>query len=235
MRFDALVLTEDQYPVVPCESRQEWLLMYFRGVPVAVIADWCRVESRRVRRVIDRQARHSPTWFDRCLIVHDQPAPGRDERGSRPDREQVWQHHYADLAEHVREHGRLPSQNDSEHSRKLYRWVEAQRRQNDAGNLTQDKLDALHMLGDWQGTRRGTGDEHWETRLGEVRGFPDDTGRFPMYDPVHRPDERLLAVWIVRQRTWARQGRLRTDRRQRLNAILPGWMPDKEAATATPA
>jgi hypothetical protein len=206
--------------------------MYSRGVPVAVIAEWCRVETRRVNRAVNRHAKHSPNWFDRCLRIHDQPAPSRNKRNTRPSREQLWHKHYAGLAAHVRDQGKMPAQNDGEHSRKLYRWVEAQRRQHDVGNLTQDKCVALDQLGDWHGTRRGPGDDHWDKRLSEVRRFRDETGRFPIYDPERRPDERLLAVWITRQRTWARTGRLRFDRRRRLNALLPGWMPPQVGATA---
>jgi hypothetical protein len=232
VRLDDLILSEEQYPQGPCESKQEWLLMYSRGVSVQVIAMWCRVELRRVNRAVNRHARHSPSWFDHCLRIHDQPAPSRNKRNTRPSREQLWQKQYADLAEHVRERGKMPAQNDSEHSRKLYRWVEAQRRQDDVGNLTQDKRDALDRLGDWQGIRRGPGDGHWDKRLSDVHRFRDLTGRFPIYDPERRPDERLLAVWVTRQRTWARTGRLRFDRRQRLTAMLPDWMPPEVASTA---
>ncbi|BBE22598.1 hypothetical protein MN0502_14810 [Arthrobacter sp. MN05-02] len=59
----------------------------------------------------------------------------------------MWWKHYNDVAAHVTDHGNLPSQNHGDQARMLYRWVEAQRRQNDAGNLTQDKLGALNQLG----------------------------------------------------------------------------------------
>jgi hypothetical protein len=232
MRFDDLLLTEDEYLSDACVSKQEWILMYSRGVPVAVIAKWCRVDVGRVRQLIARQIRNNPTWFDRCLRIHDRPTPDRSRRFSRPTREGLWWKHYNDVAAHVAAHGGLPSQNHGDESRVLYRWIEAQRRQNDAGNLTQDKLDALDRLGAWQGRRRGHPDEHWATRLLEVRRFRDRTGRLPVYDPQGRPEERVLAVWISRQRTWERKGRLRFDRRQRLNAVLPGWMPHKPSSTS---
>jgi hypothetical protein len=190
MRFDDLLLTEDEYPMAPYESKQEWLLMDFRGVPVRVIAAWCRVDVSAVRRVVTRHTTSSPRWFGRCLVLHDQPSPDR----RRPISEGLWRKHYNDVAAHVTEHGRLPSQNHGDHARVLYRWIEAQRRQNDAGNLTQDRLEALDQLGAWQGVRRGRPNEHWTRRLSEVRRFYDDTGRLPMYDPAGRPAERLLAV-----------------------------------------
>jgi hypothetical protein len=225
MRFDALLLTEDEYPSGACESRREWLLMYSRGVPVEVIASCCRVTVARVRRAAAKQIERSPSWFDRCLLVHDQPASDRSGRYSRPTREGLWWKHYSDVAAHVTEHGILPSQNHGDHARVLYRWIEAQRRQNDAGNLTQDKLDALDQLGPWEGRRRGRPNEHWTQRLTELCLFHEAHGRLPMYDPARRPQERLLAVWLIRQRTWERKGRLRIDRRRRLTSALPDWMP----------
>ncbi len=74
MRFDDLILHADQYPQGPCENKQQWLLVYSRGVPAAVIATWCRVEVRRVNRAVDREIRRNPEWFDRCWRIHGQPA-----------------------------------------------------------------------------------------------------------------------------------------------------------------
>jgi hypothetical protein len=154
MRFDDLLLTEGEYPSGACESRREWLLMYSGGVPAEVIAACCRVTVAKVRRSVAKQILHSPSWFDRCLLVHDQPVPDRSGRFNRPTREGLWWKHYNDVATHVTVHGILPSQNHGDHARVLYRWIEAQRRQNDAGHLTQDKLDALDQLGPWEGRRR---------------------------------------------------------------------------------
>lgn len=236
MRFDDLLVLEDEYPSGACESRREWLLMYSRGVPVEVIASCCRVTVARVRRAVAQQVRHSPSWFGQCLVIHDHPAPDPHHRLGRPGgptREEVWWQHYGDVASHVTEHGMLPSQNHGEKARVMYRWIEAQRRQDDAGNLTQDKLAALDLLGFWQGVRRGRPDEHWTRRLEELRLFYDVRGRLPMYDPVRRPDERLLAVWLTRQRTWQRKARLRSDRRQRLDDAVPGWLPPTLSGTAS--
>jgi hypothetical protein len=137
--------------------------------------------------------------------------------------EQAWWEHYADVAVHMRERGgALPAQNDSPEARVLYRWIEAQRRQHDAGTLAQDRIDALDRLGEWIGTRKGDPEELWAQRL-EERQFRADVGRFPYYDPDRHPDEKILAVWLGRQRTWWRKGRLRADRQKRLDGVLPGW------------
>jgi hypothetical protein len=98
VRFDDLILPVGEYPPGVCENRQEWLLMYSRGVSVAVIAVWCRVDVRRVHRAVDKQIRLHPGWFDRCWRIHDQPAPGRNTHRYVRTREQVWWEHYGDVA-----------------------------------------------------------------------------------------------------------------------------------------
>ncbi|WP_104181667.1 helicase associated domain-containing protein [Arthrobacter sp. B0490] len=223
MRFDDLILAGDEYPQGACESRQEWLLMYSRGVPPAVIAGWCRVDVRRVRRTIDRQIGLDQGWFGRCWVLHDQPAPSSNRRRFRRSREQVWWEHHTAMATYVARVGGLPAQNDSLEARVLYRWLENQRRTHDAGRLTQDKVDALNRLGEWIGTRKGNPDELWVQRLKQVQHFRDETGRFPIYDPQRHPDEKVLAVWLGRQRTWQRNGRLRADRQKILDQVLSGW------------
>lgn len=229
MRFDDLILAEDEYPQGACENRQEWLLMYSRGMPPAVIATWCRVDARRVHRAIDRQSARHPEWFDRCWVLHDQPAPSSNRRRYRRSREQVWWEHYVHMTAYVERVGGLPAQNDSAEARVLYRWLENQRRTHDAGRLTPDKVGALDRLGEWVGTRKGNPDELWVRRLEQVQQFRDKSGRFPVYDPQRRPDEKVLAVWLGRQRTWLRKGRLRTDRRETLGDTLPGWNRSRSA------
>lgn len=235
MRFDDLILAEDEYPPGVCESRQEWLLMYSRGVPPAVIAAWCRVDVRRVHRAVDRQAESHPGWFDRCWLIHDQPAPSGNRRRFRRSREQVWWEHYTDMTAYVNRAGGLPAQNDSLEARVLYRWLENQRRSYDAGRLAQDKAEALDRLGEWVGTRKGHPEELWARRLGQVQRFRDETGRFPIYDPQRRPDEKILAVWLGRQRTWQRKGRLRADRQETLTRVLPGWHASAMTRQQSPA
>jgi hypothetical protein len=122
VRFDDLILPVGEYPNGACENRQEWLLMYSRGVPVVVIAVWCRVDVRRVHRAVDKQVSRHPRWFGRCWRIHDQPAPARNTRRYVRTREQPWWEHYDDVAASIRErHGAVPAQNNSAGARVLYR------------------------------------------------------------------------------------------------------------------
>ena len=190
-----------------------------------MIATWCRVDLKRVNRAVDREIHRNPEWFDRCWRIHDQPAADpRTGRRQVKSREQVWWEHYDDVATYMRRCGGvLPAQNDSLLARVLYRWIEAQRRQYDAGTLAQDRVDAMGRLGEWVGTRKGNADQLWAQRLEEVRRFRADVGRLPIYDPQRHPDEKVLAVWLQRQRTWLRAGKLRSARHVQLDSTLPGW------------
>jgi hypothetical protein len=78
----------------------------------------------------------------------------------------------------------------------LYRWVENQRRNHDAGTLTPDRIEALNRLGEWEGTWRGNADVLWDRRLDDVRKFRDEMGRFPIYDRDRLATQSGLA-WLV--------------------------------------
>ncbi len=194
-------------------------------VPAAVIATWCRVDLKRMNRAVDRKIRRNPEWFDRCWRIHDQPAADpRTGRRQVKSREQVWWEHYDDVATYMRRRrDALPAHNDSLLARVPYRWIEARRRQYDAGTLAQDRVDAMDRLGEWIGTGKGNADQLWAQRLEEVRQFRADAGRLPIYDPQRHPDEKVLAVWLQRQRTWLRKNRLRADRQRLLDRFLEGW------------
>ncbi|WP_298255453.1 helicase associated domain-containing protein [uncultured Arthrobacter sp.] len=223
MRFDELILPEHEYPRRVCESRGEWLLFYSRGVPVERIAAWCRADTATVRRVIRREATRNPGWFARRWFVHDQPALPSDRRRGRRSWDQVWWEHYTDLVAYVEAHGGLPAQNDSTVARVLYRWIENQRRVFDAGKLVAEKIAALDRVGEWVGTRKGNPEELWARRLEELRLFRAERGRFPRHEKARYPEEKVLAVWLGRQRTWHRKGRLRPDRLQLLEEVVSGW------------
>ncbi|WP_394253037.1 helicase associated domain-containing protein [Arthrobacter pityocampae] len=82
---------------------------------------------------------------------------------------------------HMRERGGvLPGQNESVRARELYLWIEAQRRQHDAGNLTRGRIEALDALGEWRGARRGNPDIFWASRLEQVRQLRAEKGRVPV-------------------------------------------------------
>jgi hypothetical protein len=136
----------------------------------------------------------------------------------------IWFRRNPTMATYVDTAGGLPAQYDSVEAKALHRWLENQRRSHDTGRLARDKVEALDKLGEWGGKRRGNTAELWTTRLREMHRLRTDTGRFPTYDPERRPDEKVLAVWLGRQRTWQRKGHFRSDRRQRLDALLPGWL-----------
>ncbi len=68
MRVDDLILTEDEYPHGACDNKQEWLLMYSRGVPPAVIATWRKADVRRVHRAIQNCRNHTIGAASRLFV-----------------------------------------------------------------------------------------------------------------------------------------------------------------------
>ena len=198
------------------------------AVPVVVIARWCRVDRRRVERAIGQRSVGDPGWCGWCWVVHDQPEPRPARWRVSVGREQVWWDRYTLYAAYVEECGRVPSQLSDLADRSLYKWVQAQRRAHQLGKLSAGKVEALDRVGEWGGTPRGNLEELWQTRLREVAAFRLEHGRFSIYDPVRRPGEKVLAVWVGRQRTWSGKGVLRPERREQLSEVVPGWdVPDR--------
>ncbi|WDF35272.1 helicase associated domain-containing protein (plasmid) [Arthrobacter agilis] len=140
--------------------------------------------------------------------------------------EETWWGHYEDLAVYMGERGgQRPRQNDSPRAAALYSWSFAQRRALDAGTLTAERREALDRLGEWSAGRNENPEELWERRLGELQQFVAGRGRFPAYNVGLRgTGEHVLGVWVSTQRTRFRKGRMRTDRRERLDRMLPGWV-----------
>jgi hypothetical protein len=207
----------------PSESTEEWLLMFERGVTPEGIADLCRVDVRRVRRAVQKEIRRDPRFLDRCLILHDQPTFRPSPIPAAPTAAEKWAQNYVVTAGYVLKTGSLPSQNAGLKARAMYKWLQYQRLLNDAGKLEEKRREALDKLGAWQGVHRGHPDEHWGRRLQEVIVFREKHGRFPYYSDAGDQAERQLAVWLGRQRTWSRRGKLRLDREHRLHESLKGW------------
>ncbi|WP_026531552.1 helicase associated domain-containing protein [Arthrobacter sp. H41] len=219
MRFDDLILPEGEYPIGGCKNKQEWLFMYSRGIPVERIAATCRADLRRVRYTIRAAEKRDPALFGRRLILHDQPAPRLTST-----LKELWWDHSARLLGFYRQQGRLPVQNPRDADELwLYGWLYRQRKAYRAGQLTTDQLAVLAKLGEWQGQARGTRSEHWNRRLSGLIEFVVEHGVLPRYRPDRPIEERVLAVWVSKQRALMSAGKLDETRRSRLHKEFQGW------------
>ncbi|KNC19048.1 hypothetical protein AC792_08750 [Arthrobacter sp. RIT-PI-e] len=67
----------------------------------------------------------------------------------------------------------------------------------------------------------------WEKRLHEVEEFRVVNGRFPTYRPHdgngQDRSEKVLVIWLGRQRTWLRKNTVDPARHHSLDVVLAGW------------
>lgn len=208
----------------PATSREEWTLMYIRGLSLRQISRLCRVKYEKVRLHIRTQERHDPTLFGRRLLLHDQPAlPPESWRPAavRPS----WDDRYTELYDLITRTGRFPKQLSNDPAeRRLYKWVRWQRTRHTRGRLTPDQANRLDQLGNWQGNALGNRDSHWHTVHAQLLQFIQDTGRMPHRQNTDATElEATLDVWIQTQRAKSRAGKLTPTRRDTLDQTVPSW------------
>ncbi|MBG6185460.1 hypothetical protein IWX65_003439 [Arthrobacter sp. CAN_A214] len=178
--------------------------MYAGGIPVERIAAICRASLRRVRYTIWAAEKRDPSLFGRRLVLHDQPA-----NRLTVTLKDSWWDHSTRLLGFYRHHGRLPVQNPQDAGELwLYGWLYRQRKAYRVGRLTKEQLIVLAELGEWQGQARGTRTEHWNHRFASLVEFVAEHGTMPRYRSDKPIEERVLAVWVSKQRALLATGRL---------------------------
>ncbi|MDF9279591.1 helicase associated domain-containing protein [Arthrobacter sp. EH-1B-1] len=207
----------------PATSREEWLLMYLRGLSIKQIAELCRVKYEKVRLHIRYQERRYPTLLGRRLILHDQPAPAPPQPAA-PYR-QPWEEKFAQLRTFVRRRRRFPQQlSPNLEEKNLHRWLRYQRARYTDGRMTEEQSRQLDTLGVWRGNVLGDRETHWHTVHTQLLQFIQGTGRMPRRaNEGANALEATLDVWIQTQRAKARAGTLTPTRRNTLDRTIPGW------------
>jgi hypothetical protein len=121
--------------------------------------------------------------------------------------------------------GRYPTSSDPDpERRRLASWLSVQRRTNAAGTLSQDKLDALRMLPNWdKNQRKELGRQHWNARMNELKVFKAQHDRWPRHRNALSEAERVLGVWLHGQRQSASRRRLAPSKLRALDSVVPGW------------
>lgn len=154
-------------------------------------------------------------------MVHDRPALPRGGLKNR----RSWDQRCTELAEFRLQHGRLPrSYIEGESS--LYSFLQYQRRLRRTGQLFASRKSVLkNKVPGWL-TPPKTEPERalWQQRLTELENFLSQTGRYPSYKKAVEPLEKILAVWLQRQRHCLRTGRMALYRQEKLNSKLPDWI-----------
>ncbi|MDQ0735170.1 Helicase associated domain protein [Arthrobacter agilis] len=199
----------------PCESREEWLLMYEHGLSPERIADLCRTSVRNVRRVAASKDRRDRGFFDRRLVLHDQPAV--------PKRRPLltWQQKYENLCWFVKTAGRLPRQDGSTWERQCHGFLYQQRHEHHSGRLTAQQLELLNLVPGWYVPPRAP--EHWQQRFTDYLRFMEQNGRRPRVEAPKGSEERSLMIWMLSQRKRLRAGTMPEARVALLDHALPRW------------
>ncbi|MBT8162909.1 MULTISPECIES: helicase associated domain-containing protein [Arthrobacter] len=201
-------------------SRDEWELMYRRGLSPAVIARTCNVPVARVNWTIGRRVSDDPGLRQEHL--HNAPpivvdAPTRD-----------WTARVDQYREFLARMGRPPgiTAGSSPAELTLARWLAAQRTLDRQGRLWEAKIRHLDQAGPWRRSFRQERDERrWQDRLNALCRFRAGRGRWPSWKNPAGDEERRLGTWLHKQRQAAGQGRLSDARRHRLDELVPGWNP----------
>jgi hypothetical protein len=200
---------------VPCESREEWVLMYSLGLSPERIAVLCRTDSGRVRRALESRDRRDPVFFGRRIVLHNQP--------SLPKRRPLltWQQKYENLRWFVDTVGRLPRHNGSTWERQCHGFLYLQRREHRGGRLSSEQVRLLDNIVGWYSSPRAP--DHWQQRLDDYLSFIKQHGRRPRVESPVGTRERSLMIWVMSQRKRLRAGTMPKERAAMLDAALPEW------------
>ncbi len=195
--------------------------MWSKGLDPWRIAVLCRVPYRKVYDHIRSTVIQNPSLFGQRLMVHDRPALPRG--GLRKRRS--WRERCVELADFQRIYGRLPrGYLDGESS--LYSFLQYQREQYRAGKLPESKKVYLDdQVPGWLTPPKAEREQAlWQQRVTELEKFIRNHGRYPRYKQAVDDSEKVLAVWLQRQRQCSRTGNLGLLRERQLNTAVPGWL-----------
>ena len=202
-------------------SRTEWFYMWTKGLDPWRIAVLCRVPYRKVYDHIRTRITYHPELFGARLMVHDQPAlPPGGLKKPKPS----WAERCAELVTFRKAYGRFP-RGYIEDEATLYSFLQNQRRQYRAGKLSETKKATLdEQLPGWLTLPKAERErELWQQRVRELETFLRERGRYPRYKNATDRAEKVLAVWLERQRHCLRTGKLTQLRESHLNAAAPNW------------
>lgn len=208
-------------------SREEWFYMWTKGLDPRRIATVCRVPYRKVYEHIHARVSYNPERFGQRLMLHDHPK--LPPRGlTKPTPKIPWMERAGELSRFRRVHGRFP-RGYLEGEQQLYSFLQHQRKRYRAGKLTEPRKSFLdeHIPGWLTPPKAEREDALWEQRLRELENFTKEQERYPRYKKPKDPSEKILAVWVDRQRHCLRNGTLREARYKQLNEQVPDWQLGK--------
>ena len=195
--------------------------MWTKGLDPWRIAVLCRVPYRKVYDHIRTRTTHNPELFGQRLMLHDQPAlPPGGLKKQKPS----WEERCAELIEFRRMNGRFP-RGYLEGEGTVYSFLQNQRRRYRAGELLEVRKSHLdeHVPGWLTPPKEERERALWQQRVKELETFLRERGHYPRYKTAADRLEKVLAVWVERQRRCLCTGKLLLPRESQLNSAVPGW------------
>lgn len=205
-------------------SREEWLLLYRRGLEPSDIARICHTLPQIAEAYIRVQLESDPGLFDSrlCRCLEPSLPIFRVEDATRG-----WKGSLLSLDRFVEAHARFPRRSADTATVAgalevfLYHWVRAQRGRSAAGQLTARQERRLEAIPRWTVLGRDQlHTRHWDERFAACRTFVAEYGHLPRYKRGTTDRERTLGTWLSRQRARHRRGLLPAGRAAALDGLL---------------
>ena len=194
----------------------EWEMMYAAGLTVREIADRCHHQRNTVHRHLQVREHYQPG----LRATHEAALAARNPE--RPSSR--WRRRHQEAQDFLATHGRLPHHNGDTVEKSLHTWISEQRRAYHRGKLSPPKIALLSSLPGWDApTRQQELDQHWHTRLTQLKDYTATTGQLPRYKNHQTAHEHALGIWLHTQHQKRSNNTLQPRRLQALNAALPGW------------
>lgn len=198
---------------------------------LADLDEFVRQNGRFPSKTSDGPERSLATWLANQRQTHQNGALSEARQAALDttltswkgrDHDAAWETHLNDVTAWRADRGRWPSAaGDNAEESRIGAWLAVQRTIAVRGTATAErivKLDAL--LPDWSSVT--IFDDNWTASLNAMAEYKAHHGRLPRQSATDA-EVKLLAVWMSRQRSRAKDGTLTIARRAQLNELIVGW------------
>ncbi|WP_258804211.1 Helicase associated domain protein [Pseudarthrobacter sp. NS4] len=196
---------------------QEWVQLYRQGLTITKIAAAARVGESTVRYHLTLAAAKDPSLReDHRSAIMAAPTTRVTSDGLQ---------NLEDTLDLYRTEGRLPStKSPRARERALAMWLSRRRKDLDRGTLPRIYRNGLQEIPGWERRARKDDDEaQWNLRLIQLSRYIAAGNDWPRHEKTDTEEERLLGIWLHRQRIKFRKGKLPQHREIQLNKLLHGW------------
>lgn len=132
---------------------------------------------------------------------------------------EAWKSQFDELVVYKQAHGDCDVPTKWKQNERLANWVSMQRQLKNRDALPEPRVKLLGEIGfNW---RADHDRQSWDVRYAELLQFKDTHGHCDV--PVRNPNNPSLGVWVVRQRSNRKRGKLSGDQEKKLNSAGFIW------------